>query len=279
MELTLGFSTCPNDTFIFDAMVNGKVDTYGIKFSYHLADVEELNRKAFNEEYDITKISFHAYTHIAWNYMLLNSGSALGNNNGPLLISKKNIDPSKIKDLRIGIPGKYTTANLLFMMAWPEAANISEYLFSRIEDAVLNDEIDAGLIIHENRFTYEKRGLLKIRDLGEYWDDLTSHPIPLGGIAIRRAIPEEIALTVDTIIRSSIEHSCRNPESPYDFIRRYAVTMDREVMDRHIRLYVNDYTLNLGDEGKGAVRRLYREASERGVIPEIPSEIFVGDHF
>ena len=278
MELTLGFSTCPNDTFIFDAMVNGKVDTYGIRFKYHLTDVEELNRKAFNAEYDITKISYHAYSYIAENYLLLNSGSALGHNNGPLLISNRRVETSSVKNLRIGIPGKYTTANLLFMLAWPEADNISEYLFSDIEDALINGKIDAGLIIHENRFTYENRGLQKICDLGEYWDDLTSLPIPLGGIAIRRDVPEEIALTVDTIIRKSIEHSLRNPESPFDFIRRYAVTMEREVMNRHIQLYVNDYTLNLGEEGRGAVRKLYQEASERGVIPAIPLQIFAGDH-
>ncbi len=275
MELTLGFSTCPNDTFIFDAMVNGKIDTCGLGFNFHLADVEELNRKAFSGEADITKISFHAYAHIADKYRLLNSGSALGRNNGPLLVAGKKYDSSEINGLKIAIPGKYTTANLLFRIAWPEAVNRVEYLFSDIEDAVLGGEVDAGLIIHENRFTYEKRGLVKIVDMGEYWEQFTGSPVPLGGIAVNRRVPEEIAQRVDTIIAESIRHSMANPDSPYRFIRKYAVTMEREVMENHIRLYVNDFTAGLGKEGRESVRRLYYEAVERDLIPAMPEDIFV----
>ena len=161
MKLTLGFSPCPNDTFIFDAMVHGRIDTEGLEFDYFLADVEELNRKALGGLVDITKISFHAYAYAADNYLILDSGSALGQRNGPLLISKRILDPSELSKARIAIPGKYTTANLLFSIAWPEAVNKTEYLFSDIERALLDDEVDAGLIIHETRFTYHKKGLHK----------------------------------------------------------------------------------------------------------------------
>ena len=171
MKLTLGFSPCPNDTFIFDAMVHGRIDTEGLEFDYFLADVEELNRKALSSEVDITKISYHAYAYVAQNYLILDAGSALGYRNGPLLISKHRIlTPLILSNSRIAIPGKYTTANLLFSIAWPEAKNKTEYLFSDIEDAFLNDEVDAGLIIHETRFTYYKKGLHKIADMGEYWE-------------------------------------------------------------------------------------------------------------
>jgi len=166
MKLTLGFSPCPNDTFIFDAMVHARIDTEGLEFDYFLADVEELNRKTFASEVDITKMSYHAYAYAAENYLILDAGSALGHRNGPLLISKQIIEPSELTGSRIAIPGKYTTANLLFSIAWPKAKNRTEYLFSEIEDAILNGEVDAGLIIHETRFTYEKKGLHKIADMG-----------------------------------------------------------------------------------------------------------------
>jgi len=185
MKLTLGFSPCPNDTFIFDAMVHGRIDTEGLEFDYFLADVEELNRKAFASEVDITKMSYHAYAYVADNYLILDSGSALGHKNGPLLISKRILQPSELAGARIAIPGKYTTANLLLSIAWPEALNKTEYLFSDIENALLNEEVDAGLIIHETRFTYYKKGLHKIADMGEYWEKLSGMPIPLGAIVIK----------------------------------------------------------------------------------------------
>src|SRR3989339_541106 len=194
MRLTLGFSPCPNDTFIFDAMVHGRIDTEGIEFDYFLADVEELNRRAMTAEADITKISFHVYAYVAGNYLILDSGSALGHRNGPLLISKHPIRPHDLKEKKIAIPGKFTTANLLFSIAWPEAINKKEYLFSDIEKVLLEEEADAGIIIHETRFTYEKKGLVKIADLGEYWENLTGMPIPLGAIIIKRDIPGDIAL-------------------------------------------------------------------------------------
>jgi 1,4-dihydroxy-6-naphthoate synthase len=275
MKLTLGFSPCPNDTFIFDAMVHGRIDTEGIDFEYFLADVEELNQRAMASEVDITKISFHAYAYVASGYLILDSGSALGRGNGPLLISKHPIDTSQLSSKRIAIPGKYTTANLLFSIAWPHAVNKTEYLFSGIEDLLLRDEADAGLIIHETRFTFEKRGLIRIADMGEYWENLTGKPIPLGAIVINRSVPEEIALKVNRILRRSIEYAMKDSTASYEFVSGHAREMDRSVMDSHIKLYVNEFTLNLGKEGKDAVRSLFSIASEKRVIPSVPGRIFL----
>ena len=275
MKLTLGFSTCPNDTFIFDAAVHHKIDTEGIEFDVVLGDVEELNKKAFEGEIDITKLSYHAYAYAAKNYVLLNSGSALGNNNGPLLISKKKIYPDEINDLKIAIPGKFTTANLLLGIAYPQAKNKTSYVFSDIEEAILDNEVDAGLIIHENRFTYEAKGLKKIIDLGEYWENLTKMPIPLGGIVIHRKQNAELQLKISNIIKRSIEYAYKNPASSLIYIKQYAQEMDAEVMKKHIDLYGNNYSLDLGITGKKAVRTLYNEASKRDLIPKISDKIFI----
>jgi 1,4-dihydroxy-6-naphthoate synthase len=275
MKLTLGFSPCPNDTFIFDAMVHGRIDTEGLEFDYFLADVEELNRKAIAEEVDITKMSYSAYAYASENYYILDSGSALGYRNGPLLISKHKIDPADLQNARIAIPGKYTTANLLFSIAWPEARNKIEYIFSDIEKALLNDEADAGLIIHETRFTYQKKGLLKIEDMGEYWQHLTGMPIPLGAIVINRKIPEDVALKVNRIIRRSLEYAYYDSFASYDFVSTNAKEMESTVMNNHIKLYVNDFSLDLGSKGREAISMLFGIASGKGVIPHLPPKIFL----
>ncbi len=275
MKLTLGFSPCPNDTFIFDAMVHGRIDTEGLEFDYFLADVEELNRKALDSTVDITKISYHAYAYVADNYLILDSGSALGHHNGPLLISKKIIEPSTIPGLRIAIPGKMTTANLLFSIAWPDALNKTEYLFSDIEDALLNEEVDAGLIIHETRFTYYRKGLHKIADMGQYWEKETGLTIPLGAIVINRSVPENVALKVNRILRRSLEYAYKDSFASYDFVADNAKEMDSSVMNSHIKLYVNEYSLDLGEKGRNAIRGLYRIAGEKGVIPSLPEKIFL----
>jgi len=275
MKLTLGFSTCPNDTFIFDAMVNGKIDTEGLEFDCILADVEELNRRAFESVSDITKISYHAYAYIAGKYLLMNSGSALGHNNGPLLVGREVVPLDEARGFRIAIPGKYTTASLLLNIALQGLTDTREYLFSDIEDAVLSGEVDAGLIIHENRFTYERKGLKKIADMGEFWESETGMPIPLGGIAVKRSLPDEVALKADRVLARSIDFAFSNPSSSMEFVRKYAVSMEKEVMESHIKLYVNDYTRNLGNNGKAAVKKLYSEASQKGIIPLLPSNIFV----
>jgi len=275
MKLTLGFSPCPNDTFIFDAMIHNKVDTGNLEFEVVMADVEELNRRAMRGETDILKLSFHAYAYVADRYRILNSGSALGRKNGPLLISKRKIYPDEIGYLDIAIPGKYTTANLLFSIEYPDVKQKREYLFSDIEEAILDEEVDAGVIIHENRFTYQKRGLKKITDLGENWEEKTGLPIPLGGIAVHRSIEKSIQQKVNSILKSSIEFAMENPSSAYDFIKKNAQATDDEVLEKHIALYVNDFTVNLGTEGKEAIRNLYNIAAEKGIVKNIPEDIFV----
>jgi len=275
MRLTLGFSPCPNDTFIFDAMVHGRIDTEGLEFDYFLTDVEELNRKALTSDVDITKISYHAYAYVAQNYLILDAGSALGYRNGPLLISKRRIGISELPTLRIAIPGKYTTANLLFSIAWPEVKNKTEYLFSKIEDALLAEEVDAGLIIHETRFTYYKRGLHKLADMGEYWETLTGLPIPLGAIVIKRNIPDDIAQKVNRVLRRSLEYAYKDSFASYDFVSGNAREMDSTIMNNHIKLFVNEYTLNLGPRGREAIIELFRMAFEKGVIPVLPERIFL----
>ena len=275
MKLTLGFSPCPNDTFIFDAMVHGRIDTEGLEFDYFLADVEELNLKAFRAEVDITKMSYHAYAYAAKNYLILDSGSALGHRNGPLLISKQKIDPQNIPHLRIAIPGKFTTANLLFSIAWPDATMKKEYIFSDIERALLEDEADAGLIIHETRFTYQKKGLHKIADMGEFWENLTGLPIPLGTIVVSRDLPEDTQLKVNRIVRRSLEYAYKDSFASYDFVTENAREMDSSVMNHHIKLFVNEFSIDLGKKGRLAINELFRISSESKIIPVLPGRIFL----
>ncbi len=276
MKLTVGLSTCPNDTFIFDAMLHHKIDTQGIDFDYIMADVEELNRLAFRGEIDITKISFHAYAYIADKYKILDSGSALGRNNGPLLISKRQISPEQVPNLNtIAIPGKHTTANLLLHLAFDKLPLLKEYLFSDIEEALIKEEVDAGLIIHETRFTYQQRGLKKILDLGEFWEQTTGLPVPLGGIIIHRKIDSKIQKKIQEILRSSVQFAFENPNEPYKFIRQYAQEMDDQVMYNHIKLYVNQFTISLGNEGRKSIRTLLEKGHQIGMLPQIPEQIFV----
>lgn len=277
MKLTLGFSPCPNDTFIFDALIHQKIDTEGLTFEVSFDDVETLNQKALMEELDITKLSFHAFAYVLAQYVLLDSGSALGFGTGPLLISKQEIRniKSNIRNLRVGIPGKLTTANFLFSLAFPDAHNKVEMVFSEIEDALRNEKIDLGVIIHENRFTYHDKGLKKIIDLGEYWEELTASPIPLGGIMIKRKLPEDVKQTVNRVIKKSIEYAFENPKSGLDFIRAHAQEMSNEVMYKHIELYVNKYTIDLGAEGRKAVQMLFDKAVQAGMIPQVTENIFL----
>lgn len=275
MKLKLAFSSCPNDTFIFDAMVHGRIDTGGLEFDYVMADVEQLNQMALRAEPDIVKLSYHAYAHVAKDYLILDSGSALGYRTGPLLISKKRLSHDEINSARIAIPGKYTTANLLFSIGWPDAHNKTEYLFSDIERAILDDEVDAGLIIHETRFTYARKGLIKIADTGENWERLTGLPVPLGAIVVRRDLDPEVALAVNRILFESIDYAYTDSLASYHFVSSNAKEMDSEVMNSHIRLYVNEFTRQLGVEGKAAVRRFYEIAQEQGAIPPLPERIFL----
>jgi 1,4-dihydroxy-6-naphthoate synthase len=275
MKLTLGFSPCPNDTFIFDALIHGRIDTEGLEFEVFLGDVEELNRRAFAADLDITKLSYHAYAHLTNEYVLLDAGSALGNNCGPLLIAKKSIPAQDIPNQTIAIPGKLTTANFLLSLAHPEAKNKIEMLFSDIEAAVLSGAVDAGLIIHENRFTYQEKGLVKLIDLGEFWEQTTGMPIPLGGIVIKRNLPEEVIQKVNRCIRRSVEHAWANPNDAAPFIAQHAQEMDPAVRQQHIDLYVNQFSADLGEQGRNAVNHLFQVALENGIIPVQNQSIFI----
>ena len=275
MKLTLGFSPCPNDTFIFEAMVHGRIDTEGTEFDWFLADVEELNRHAMDGMVDITKMSYHAYAMAAANYLILDSGSALGRGNGPLVVSKHRIWPDELDDAVIAIPGQNTTANLLFSIFWPAARRKREYLFSDIPEAVLTGEADAGVIIHETRFTYLSLGLQKVADTGEMWEEQTGLPLPLGGIVVNRRIEPETSDKVNRMIRRSIEYAYANPSHSVDFIRKNASETDARVTREHIKLYVNDFSLSLGQEGREAIERLFSMAHERKVIGAMPERIFL----
>jgi 1,4-dihydroxy-6-naphthoate synthase len=275
MKLTLGFSPCPNDTFIFDAMVNGKINTGNITFDYVMEDVETLNNWAREGRLDITKLSYSTMLHTVSQYALLHSGSALGEGVGPLLVSKKPLDLTSVSEFKIAIPGFNTTANLLLSLAFPKAKNKTELVFSDIESAVLSGEYDAGLVIHESRFTYEKKGLKKLVDLGDWWEQTTQAPIPLGGIVMRRSFDRELCATVDKILTQSLACSwARYPElSP--FITSNAQEMEEDVMRKHIQLYVNDYTAELGDKGNKAISTLFTQAKAAGLLQgEMPASVF-----
>lgn len=266
MKLTLGFSPCPNDTFIFDAMVNGKIDTHGLSFDYVMEDVGTLNAWAEAGKLDITKLSYSTFLHTVQHYALLHSGSALGKGVGPLLIARSPLDLKHIADYKIAIPGFNTTANLLLSLAYPEAKNKTEMLFSDIEHAVLGGEYDAGLVIHESRFTYHAKGLLKLMDMGDWWEQTTGAAIPLGGIVMRRSFDKELCATVDSIIRQSIAYSWAQYPGLADFIKDNAQEMQEEVMRQHINLYVNEYSSDLGETGRNAIQTLFDKAKAGGLI-------------
>jgi 1,4-dihydroxy-6-naphthoate synthase len=282
VKLSLGFSPCPNDCFIFDALIHHKIDTEDFEFEVVLEDVEKLNQRAIsalhqnqNISLHITKLSYHAFTQLTEPYVLLNSGSALGSNCGPLLISKKNFDLADVEKLSIAIPGRYTTANFLLSFAFPSAKKKQEILFSEIENSILNDSFDAGLLIHETRFTYAEKGLKKIMDLGEFWETETGLPIPLGGIVIQRNLPTEIKEKVERLLRKSIEFAFANPKSSADFVRKHAQEMSEEVQNKHIALYVNEFTIDLGEKGKKAIKTFFEKAIEHDIVKKVKEPIFL----
>jgi 1,4-dihydroxy-6-naphthoate synthase len=276
MKLILGASPCPNDCFIIDAIVHRRIDLEGLEFDVRLDDVEALNQAAFAGQLDVTKLSYHAFAFCADRFVALNAGSALGRHCGPLLISKRQIDPKEVAGggLSIAIPGQYTTANFLLGFAFPAAANRTEMLFSDIEGAVLSGAVDAGVIIHENRFTYGAKGLLKIIDLGEHWEQQTGFPIPLGGIVASRALPADVIARVDRVFRRSVEFAFANPDASLPFVREHAQEMSEEVMYQHIRLYVNVYSIDLGIDGRRAVTLLLERVAEQSAMAPLPEQLF-----
>jgi len=280
LKLSLGFSPCPNDTFIFDALVNKKIDTEGLEFEVVLEDVETLNRNAFEGSLDITKLSYPAFFQNLDKYVLLNAGAALGKGVGPLLISKSKVESQKsaMEKSTIALPGKNTTANLLFSFAYPEATKKRFMVFSTIENAVLNEETDFGVIIHENRFTYQQKGLHKVTDLGEYWEQKMKTPIPLGGIGVKRSVDKALCLRVDKLIRKSIEYAFSHYPLITEYVKLHSQTMSEEVMRQHIELYVNNFSLELGEEGKKAITSLYKVFISQQVNPEavpLPGGMFL----
>src|SRR5882757_4010552 len=256
MTFTLGFSPCPNDTFIFDALVNKKIDTEGLDFEVQLEDVETLNQWALQGKLDISKISYGVLPLVLDRYDLLDAGGALGKGVGPLLIANSRIPVSELPDRTIAIPGERTTAHLLFSLAFPQARQKKFMIFSAIEEAVLTGQVDCGVIIHENRFTYQQKGLVKLMDLGEFWEETTGAPIPLGGIILRKGEDPGLQKKINSLIRKSLEYAFAHYPSLPDYVKQHSQEMDEHVMRQHIDLYVNNYSLSLGEEGKKAVQTL-----------------------
>jgi 1,4-dihydroxy-6-naphthoate synthase len=280
-KITIGFSPCPNDCFIFDALIHNKIDTKHLQFEPVIEDVETLNRMAFKGELHATKLSYHAFAYLTDIYRLLTSGSALGFNCGPLLIAlpetaeKIKQHPEMLSSLKVSIPGKYTTANFLLSLAYPGLTHKTELVFSEIEDSIIAGKTDLGLIIHENRFTYQQKGLVKIKDLGEWWEDYSQSAIPLGGIVVQRNLPESDQILINQLIRESVEYAFANPEAVMPFVKQHAQSMDEAVMKKHIDLYVNKYSIDLGEIGKKAVILLFDKAVETKVISSYPTDLFV----
>lgn len=283
LKLTIGFSPCPNDTFIFDALVNNKINTGGIEFELVLEDVQTLNEMAIAGKLDITKISYGSLPLILDNYVVLTSGSALGKGVGPLLIAPIDIPTPAVRLCNIAIPGRNTTAHVLFSLAYPEATNKVFLRYNEIEDFVLGNtgnleniqSVKLGVIIHENRFTYQDKGLVKITDLGEFWEQETGLPIPLGGIVTRRNLPSEIKLKVQSLIRESLEYSYAHQDELSDFVKSNSQEMSEEVMRKHIDLYVNDFSIDLGVEGKKAIEKFLAVHSSVNKIPAGNKELFI----
>lgn len=258
MKFTLGFSPCPNDTFIFDALVNHKINTDGIAFEPVLEDIQTLNNWATKEKLDITKLSFPAFFQNHDKYEMLNSGAALGKGVGPLLIAKKMVNIPDVTHSSVAIPGENTTANFLLSFAFPQAKNKLPFLFSEIEDAVLQEKVDLGVIIHENRFTYQQKGLIKVCDLGEIWEQRQKAPIPLACIAASKKINLNLQNKISGLIKKSVEYAFLNYPEITSYTKEHSQAMDENVMRQHIELYVNNYSVDLGQQGKEAIDQLFQ---------------------
>jgi len=278
MKLHLGFSSCPNDTLIFEALVNKRIDMQGLDFEIHIADVEELNQRALQGDLDITKLSFFAIAQVLNQYQILDTGSALGFANGPLFICKQGNENRIAPCMPVAIPGEHTTAHLLFSLAYPEFGNKKFYVFSEIERAIERGEVAAGVIIHENRFTYAERGFQKLCDLGNFWEQHYKMPVPLGGIVIKKSLPEHIKQTVNQLIGESIRYGKSHINEALPYIRSLAQEMDSGVMQQHIDLFVNEFSSNLGALGKQAIRRLFAAAKEKNMLRgELLNGVFLND--
>jgi len=273
-ELTLGFSPCPNDTFIFYPLVHGLVDTAGLSYRERFADVETLNQLALKGELDVSKVSYHALGHIRDDYALLRSGSALGRGCGPLLVASERIEPTGLRGRTIAVPGRYTTALLLLRLYDPALENFIVMPFNEVMDAVLRGNVDAGVIIHESRFTYQGFGLHKLLDLGEWWEGDTGLPIPLGGIVARRSLGAECIASIERALQAGVEYARSHPGEAARYIREHAQEMSAEVCAAHIELYVNDFSIALGSEGEEAIACLLKRAEKSGIVPPSTMPLF-----
>ena len=275
-SLTLGFSPCPNDTFIFYGLVHGKIDCGGLMFSEPLLeDVEQLNSRAVSGALDVTKLSYHALAHVLDEYCLLATGGALGRGCGPLLVTRGGGENTVSQLKRIAIPGKLTTAALLLQMFLPKRCELIEMSFDSIMGAVVRGEVDAGVIIHESRFTYQQEGLICLQDLGEWWEEHTGMPIPLGGIAAKRSLGYEKLKHIERVIGHSVDFAFQHPEACLPYIQQYSQELKQDVVERHIELYVNDFSRDLGEEGRAAVELFIEKGRERGALPESEKSIFI----
>jgi 1,4-dihydroxy-6-naphthoate synthase len=273
LHFNIGFSPCPNDTYIFDALVHSKIES-PFTFTAHLHDVQELNQMAAKALLPVTKLSFFAYASVSHLYEILDAGSALGNGCGPLLIAKNSTLPNPLQ-AKICVPGMHTTANLLLSIFYPELIDKTGLLFSEIESALLNEKFDAGVIIHENRFTYSQLGLKLIADLGSKWESKTQMPIPLGCIAVARALPLAVKQQISQLIVNSITYANNHVNDVMPYVKKHAQNMNEKVMKQHIDLYVNKYSLDLGLQGKAAINTLFAEAKTCGLINELKNPIFI----
>jgi 1,4-dihydroxy-6-naphthoate synthase len=258
MAYNLAFSPCPNDTFIFAAIAEKMIDLEGLSFEMQMADVEALNQMALKGEGEMIKMSFRTWLEVRGQYALLDSGAALGFGNGPLVIARQSLTSDQIREGHIALPGAHTTAHFLFSLAYPDAVRKEFMLFSDIENAVLTQKADAGVIIHENRFTYKQKGLVKLMDLGAFWEQKTHAPIPLGGIMAKKSLGAEIIDKMNRIMHRSVQYAFDHPDAVMPFVRQHAQAMDESVMKKHIDLYVNQFTLDLGADGRRAIDALIK---------------------
>jgi len=274
-SLSLGYSPCPNDTYIFYALTHNKVAIPGHTIEQRLEDVETLNQLALDGLLDLTKISYHALGHLRDRYVLLHSGGALGRGCGPLVIAPELTDMQALRGKRIAVPGKLTTANLLLQLHGSGYEDLLILPFDQIMSALQSGAADAGVIIHESRFTYQQAGFHEVLDLGAWWETDSGLPIPLGGILARRDLGDETIRMADEAIRSSLEYARLHPQEPRNYIKEHAQELENNVIDAHINLYVNDFSLNLGDEGIMAVETLLSRAESRGLIPKSEKSLFL----
>ncbi len=286
--LALGYSPCPNDTFIFYALIHGPINTGALKFKEILLDVETLNQKALNTELDLTKISYHAFGHLRDKYSLLRAGGALGKGCGPLIVAKHDYSMEELRDKKIAIPGKLTTAFLLLQLYDPAFARVSRNLppapypllpvfiempFHKIMDAVAKEDVDAGLIIHESRFTYPSYGLRQVLDLGAWWEKETGQPLPLGCIIAKKILGTDLHNKINSLIRRSVEYALENRSEPTEYIKKHAQELSADVINQHIDLYVNDYSLDIGEDGEKAVNEILSRAEDAGIIPKLKNQL------